>query len=142
MISFTFTDRDRELLAEAREQARLASKYARDFEADEDKLLPHEYPEAQGRLDTRKLLEAHADETSGRKIIDALLYLEDWRGGVPLRESRYSLGNTVLKIAGAPAQVARWADKTIAIASPSRSAALTPPPRARPRPGTQGTRNG
>jgi acyl-CoA dehydrogenase len=116
MISFTFTDRDRELLAEAREQARLASKYARDFEADEDKLLPHEYPEAQGRLDTRKLLEAHADETSGRKIIDALLYLEDWRGGVPLRESRYSLGNTVLKIAGAPAQVARWADKTIAIA--------------------------
>ena len=43
---------------------------------------------------------AHVAETSGAKIINALLYLEDWRGGVPLREARYSLGNTVLKIAG------------------------------------------
>jgi acyl-CoA dehydrogenase len=115
MISFAFTRKDREILDEARAQAKLAAKYSHDFEVDEDAMLPHEYPEAAGRPDTRELLESHVDELSGRKIIHALLYLEDWYGGVPLREARYSLGNTVLKIAGNPAQYARWADKTIAI---------------------------
>jgi len=115
MISFALTERDREILAEAREQARLAVKYARDFEFDEDEMLPHEYPEARGRPDVRALMDAHVDELSGRKIIHALLYLEDWYGGIPLRESRYSLGNTVLTIAGRPEQYARWANKTIAI---------------------------
>ena len=116
MISFAFTQRDEEILEEARAQARLAARYARDFERDEGRLLPPSYPEAQGRPDTRAMLRAHEDDTSGFKIINALLYLEDWRGGVPLRESRYSLGNTVLAIAGTPAQQARWNDKTIAIA--------------------------
>jgi len=115
MISFAFTKTDLEILGEAREQAILARKYARDFEADEDAMLPRAYPEAEGRPDTRALLERRVDETSGRKILHALLYLEDWRGGVPLREARYSLGNTVLAIAGTPEQYARWADKTIAI---------------------------
>jgi acyl-CoA dehydrogenase len=115
MISFAFTKRDEEILEEARAQARLATKYARDFEHDEDRLLPYTYPEAEGRPDTRALLREHEAETSGAKILNALLYLEEWRGGVPLRESRYSLGNTVLKIAGTPEQYARWADKTIAI---------------------------
>ena len=115
MISFALTERDREILEEARAQAELAVKYARDFEHDEDRMLPPEFPEAEGRPDVRALLDAHVDELSGRKIIHALLYLEDWRGGVPLRESRYSLGNTVLAIAGTPEQYARWADKTIAI---------------------------
>jgi acyl-CoA dehydrogenase len=116
MISFAFTARDAEILEEARAQARLAIRYARDFERDEDRLLPPVYPEAEGRPDTRTLLHAHVAETSGAKIINALLYLEDWRGGVPLREARYSLGNTVLKLAGSAEQEARWADKTIAIA--------------------------
>ena len=116
MISFAFTARDEEILEEARAQARLAMRYARDFERDEDRLLPPVYPEAEGRPDPRALLQAHLAETSGAKIINALLYLEDWRGGVPLREARYSLGNTVLQIAGSVEQQARWADKTIAIA--------------------------
>ena len=115
MISFALTERDREILDEARAQAELAVKYARDFEHDEDRMLPPEFPEAEGRPDVRELMDRHVDELSGRKIIHALLYLEDWRGGVPLRESRYSLGNTVLAIAGTPEQYARWADKTIAI---------------------------
>ena len=115
MISFEFTERDRELLSEARRQANLAAKYARDFESDEDRLLPHEYPEAAGCPDVRALLDAFVDETSGHKIINALLYLEDWYGGVPLREHRYSLGNTVLKIAGTAEQYDRWHDRTIAI---------------------------
>jgi len=115
MISFAFTARDQEILDEARAQARMATRYARDFEHDEDRLPPREYPEALGRPDTRACLKRHADETSGAKILHALLYLEDWRGGLPLREFRYSLGNTALKIAGTPAQYERWADKTIAI---------------------------
>jgi acyl-CoA dehydrogenase len=115
MISFALTERDREILKEARAQAELAVKYAQDFEHDEDRMLPPEFPEAEGRPDVRELMDRHVDELSGRKIIHALLYLEDWRGGVPLRESRYSLGNTVLAIAGTPEQYARWADRTIAI---------------------------
>ena len=115
MISFEFTERDRELLSEARRQANLAAKHARDFENDEDRLLPHEYPEAAGCPDVRALLDAFVEETSGHKIINALLYLEDWYGGVPLREHRYSLGNTVLKIAGTAEQYDRWHDRTIAI---------------------------
>src|SRR5579863_3733989 len=116
MISFALTARDAEILEEARAQVRLAMRYARDFERDEDRLLPPVYPEAEGRPDTRALLHAHVAETSGAKIVNALLYLEDWRGGVPLREARYSLGNTVLEIAGSAEQRARWVDKTIAIA--------------------------
>ncbi len=78
-------------------------------------MLPHIYPEAEGRPDTRALARQHEAETSGAKILNALLYLEEWRGGVPLLESRYSLGNTVLKIAGTAEQYARWSNKTIAI---------------------------
>ncbi|MFT4117170.1 acyl-CoA dehydrogenase family protein [Bradyrhizobium sp.] len=115
MISFEFTERDRQLIDEARRQAKLATKYARDFENAEDSLLPHAYPEADGCPDVRALLEAFVHETSGHKIIKALLYLEDWYGGVPLREHRYSLGNTVLKIAGTAEQYDRWHDWTIAI---------------------------
>jgi acyl-CoA dehydrogenase len=115
MISFELTDRDREILNEARRQARLAAKYARDFESDEDKLLPTQYPEAEGLPNVHAMLDGCTDEISGHKIINALIYLEDWYGGVPLREARYSLGNTVLKIAGTPAQYARWRGKTIAI---------------------------
>ncbi len=115
MISFALTDTDAAILGEARTQADLASKYARDFEHDEDRLLPHAFPEAEGRPDPRAMLASLASETSGAKILHALLYLEDWRGGVPLRESRYSLGNTALRIAGTPEQYARWRDRTIAI---------------------------
>jgi acyl-CoA dehydrogenase len=116
VISFAFTRTDEEILAEARVQARLAESYARDFEHDEDTLLPHAYPEAEARPDTRAMLRERESETSGAKILHALLYLEDWRSGVPLRESRYSLGNTVLKIAGTSEQYERWVNKTIAIA--------------------------
>lgn len=116
MVDFAFTKRDQEILDEARAQARLAAPHACDFERNEDRFLPDAYPEAEGRPDTRALLRAHVEETSGAKILGALIYLEDWRGGVPLREHRYSLGNTVLAIAGTPEQQARWTDKTIAIA--------------------------
>ena len=115
MISFAFTEMDREILDEARRQAEIAIRYARDFENDEDSMLPASYPEAEGRPDTRATLAANVAETSGAKIIGALIYLWDWYGGVPLREHRYSLGNTVLKIAGTPEQYARWGEKTIAI---------------------------
>jgi len=115
MVSFAFTDRDHAILEEARQQAKLATKYARDFERDEDRLMPEEYPEAEGRPDTRDLLRRFSHETSGEKMIGALIYLEDWYGGVPLREHKYSLGNTVLRIAGTPVQEARWQNKIIAI---------------------------
>jgi acyl-CoA dehydrogenase len=115
MISFSLTERDREILDEAHTQALLAARHARDFERDEDALLPREFPEAVGRPDTRAMMAEYAAELSGAKIMHALLYLEDWYGGVPLREHRYSLGNTALKIAGTSEQYARWADKTIAI---------------------------
>jgi len=115
MVSFTLTDADCVILKEAAAQADLAAKYARDFEHDEDRILPHAFPEADGRPDTRAMLDSLEAETSGAKILTALLYLEDWRGGVPLRESRYSLGNTALRIAGTPEQYERWRDWTIAI---------------------------
>ncbi len=115
MISFALTDADAAILAEARAQADLAAKYARDFEHDENRMLPPSFPEAEGRPDTRAMLASLAPETSGAKILHALIYLEDWRGGVPLRESRYSLGNTALRIAGTQEQYARWRNQTIAI---------------------------
>ena len=115
MISFALTCADEEILEEARAQARLAARYARDFEHDEDRLLPPAFPEAEGRPDTRRLAREREAQTSGAASLHALLYLEDWRGGAPLRESRYSLGNTALRIAGTPEQLERWRDKTIAI---------------------------
>ena len=115
MISFALTEADEAILTEAKAQACLAAKYGRDFEKDEDRMLPHSFPEADGRPDTRAMLALLAPETSGAKILHALLYLEDWRGGVPLRESRYSLGNTALRIAGTTEQYERWRGCTIAI---------------------------
>jgi acyl-CoA dehydrogenase len=115
MVSFTLTDADRAILKEAEIQADIASKYSRDFEHDEDRILPRAFPEAVERPDTRAMLASLELETSGAKILNALLYLEDWRGGVPLRESRYSLGNTALRIAGTREQYQRWRDLTIAI---------------------------
>ena len=114
MVSFALTGADRAILKEAKAQADLASRHAREFEHDEDRMLPHA-PEAEGRPDTRAMLAHLEPETSGAKILTALLYLEDWRGGVPLREARYSLGNTALRIAGAPEQYERWRNRTIAI---------------------------
>ena len=116
MISFSLTDRDSEILQEARAQANLAVKYAREFEKNEDALLPHEYPEAADRPDVHAMMDRHADEISGKTILRALIYLEENRSGVPLREHKYSLGNTVLSIAGTPEQAARWKDKVLAIA--------------------------
>ena len=115
MISFAFTDRDKEILEEARAQARLADQICARLRARRGPAAAARLSRSRGRPDTRAMLREHEAETSGAKILNALLYLEDWRGGVPLRESRYSLGNTVLKIAGTPEQYARWADKTIAI---------------------------
>jgi acyl-CoA dehydrogenase len=116
VISFRLTEKDREILAEARQQAELAVKYARDFEKDEDRLVPDCYPEATNRPDVHALIDKHEHDISGRKIMEALLYLEEWYGGVPLRTNKYSLGNTVLRIAGTPAQMQRWQNKIIAIA--------------------------
>lgn len=116
MISFQLTEKDREILAEAREQARLAVKYARDFAKNEDKLVPDYYPEAENRPDVYALLDKYEGDISGVKIMEALLYIEEWYGGVPLRTNKYSLGNTVLRIAGTPAQMQRWYNKIIAIA--------------------------
>jgi acyl-CoA dehydrogenase len=115
MVSFALTEADEAILAEARAQADLAVKHARDFEQDEDRMLPHAFPEAEGRPDTRAMLASLEAGTSGAKMLHALLYLEDWRGGVPLRESRYSLGNTALRIAGTQQQYERWRGQTIAI---------------------------
>jgi len=115
MISFKFTDQDREILDEARRQAKLATKYARDFESDEDKLLPRQFPEAEGLPNVHAMLDACTDEISGHKIINALIYLEDWYGGVPLREVRYSLAIRCSRSPGTPEQFARWRDNTIAI---------------------------
>ena len=56
MVSFALTDADRDILAEAKAQADLASRYARDFEHDEDRMLPHAFPEAEERPDTRAML--------------------------------------------------------------------------------------
>ena len=114
MISFAFTDRDKEILEEARRRpardaicARLRARRGRTAAACLSRSRRASRP--------ARVLSEHEDETSGAKILNALLYLEDWRGGVPLREHRYSLGNTVLKIAGTTEQYARWSDKTIAI---------------------------
>jgi acyl-CoA dehydrogenase len=115
MIDFQFTEKDRVILDEARRQAKLATKYAREFELNEDRLLPEEYPEAAGQPDVHGLLDKYEGEISGRKIIEALIYLEEWYGGVPLREKKYSLGNTVLRIAGTEEQAARWGKNVIAI---------------------------
>ena len=116
MIDLDLTPKDKELIAEARAQALLARVHARDFEYAEDAFLPHEFLEAAGRPKVRELAARAVAETSGAKIINALLYIEDWYGGVPLREHPYSLGNTVLRIAGTPEQEARWRDQIIAIA--------------------------
>ena len=68
MISFALTDADAAILAEARAQADLAAKYARDFEHDENRMLPPSFPEAEGRPDTRAMLASLAPETSGAKF--------------------------------------------------------------------------
>ena len=142
MISFALTDADVAILGEARAQADLASKYARDFEHDEDRMLPHAFPEAEGRPDTRAMLASLASETSGLKILHALLYLEDWRGGVPLRESVIPSATPRLGSQARRNSTHAGAIERSRSDSPSRLEAPTPLRPGRPRTGTRRPANG
>ena len=64
MVSFALTDADRAILNEAKAQADLAFRHAREFEHDEDRMLPHAFPEAEGRPETRAMLADLEPETS------------------------------------------------------------------------------
>ena len=75
-------------------------------------MLPHSF-----RRRTGVPTHARCSHCLRRRRVEpkSLLYLEDWRGGVPYAESRYSLGNTALRIAGTTEQYERWRGCTIAI---------------------------
>ena len=78
---------------------------------------PAELPEAKDHPDLQELMRKYENDLSGKRMIEALVYLEQWWGGLPLRDGKYSLGNHVLEQVGTPEQVAKWRDlKTIAIA--------------------------
>lgn len=117
MPDFDPTPADRAIIEEAHRQAEVGRRYARHFDRHENELPPDQLPEAKDHPDLAELMRKRANELSGPRMVEALVYLEQWWGGVPLRDGKYSLGNHVLEQVGTPEQIAKWRDlPTIAIA--------------------------
>ncbi|HXW83750.1 MAG TPA: acyl-CoA dehydrogenase [Candidatus Binataceae bacterium] len=116
MIDFELTPADEQILKSAHEQALIGRRYSRYYDKHEDELTPLEFPEAASVPSLTELAEDGVAGSSGPRILHSLVMLESSWGGVPLRRSKWGLGNTVLRHGATPEQYAKWKDHTIAIA--------------------------
>lgn len=116
MIDFQLTAADQEILDLARRQAEFGRHYAAYYDRHEGELPPDEFPEARDFPNPIILAETRVEESSGPRILHALVISEIFRGGLSLHRGRWGLGNTVLKNVATPEQYEKWKDRVIAIA--------------------------
>ena len=118
MINFDYTEFDSYLLALTKEQAEIASRYARDCDRKQQELVKEETPEAKNALNPRDLLKERTGESSGAAIMGALLTLEEITGTVlfhPQNNHKY-LGSELVEVLGTEEQVNLFKDTGLAIA--------------------------
>jgi acyl-CoA dehydrogenase len=115
MIDFELTPKDQEVINLAREQGKIARRYASYYDRHENELPPEQFPEANGLPNPIDLAE-EAHDSSGARILHSLVMHEIYGGGIALHRSRWGLGNTVLNTVATPEQIEKWKNHTIAIA--------------------------
>jgi acyl-CoA dehydrogenase len=115
MIDFELTPKDQEILESAHQQALIGRRYANYFDKHEDELPPAQFPEAADFPDVVTLATQVAD-SSGPRILHALVMSEVEYGGMGLHRGKWGLGNTVLETVATPEQIEKWKNLTIAIA--------------------------
>jgi acyl-CoA dehydrogenase len=118
MIDFTLTENDRKILAQVREEALIARKYARHYDENEEEFIPDEFPEADQFPNIYShFANRNADDTSLPVVSMLIAAGQNWGDySVRLRRMKGGLGNAALRASGTQEQQEKWKGKTLAMA--------------------------
>jgi acyl-CoA dehydrogenase len=121
MIDFELSAKDRQALAQLREEALVARRYARYYDENEHEFPPSELPEAKDYPSPSflELIGGRGKQDSGMGVLTMLITAAQTWGdySVRLRQPKGGgLGNAALRAAGTPEQVAKWQGLTLAMA--------------------------
>ena len=100
MIEFKLTDREQEILAQARAEAAVGRTYARYFDKHEDEYEPPRDVKLASETSPRDIARAHPDEISGYNIVDVLVAIEEAWGDIALRNTHRGIGSMILASGG------------------------------------------
>jgi acyl-CoA dehydrogenase len=119
MIDFELSKKDREILAQLREESLVCRGYARYYDENEHEFPPDELPEASRFPSILRLMAQRGEGDSGMGVFGMLATAAQTWGdySVRMRQPKgTALGNAALRAAGTPAQVAKWQGLTLAMA--------------------------
>jgi acyl-CoA dehydrogenase len=118
MIDFQLTENDEKVLKRVREQALICRGYARHYDENEHEFPPEELPEAAEHESPWALFGERTEQDTSLPVISMLISAgETWGDySVRMRRGKGALGNAALRAAGTPEQIAKWEDKTLAMA--------------------------
>ncbi len=118
MIDFELSDGDRRVLAQVREEALVARRYARDYDENEHEFPPNELEEAAEYPRLEEIMRGRTDEDSHIAVMSMLISAgQSWGDySVRMRRGRGALGNAALSAAGTPDQQAKWGGLTLSMA--------------------------
>ncbi len=118
MVDFTIDVDDQKILDQIAEEGRIGEKYARQYEENEDELLPDKFPEADQFTPLPQLVKSRAQGPDKTPAATFQMLLTMGRAatlGVPLRQSPMGLGNAALMAAGTPEQIKKWGGLLLAM---------------------------
>lgn len=118
MIDFELSANDRKVLDALRAEALIARKYARYYDENEHEFPPKELPEAATHPNFMSHMAKRTDQDSSGSVMFTLIAMGSTWGdySVRLRRQENGLGNSALKAAGTPEQIAKWGHLTLAMA--------------------------
>ncbi len=118
MIDFELSPNDKKVLDGLRAESLIARRYARHFDENEHEFPPKELPEAAGHPNFMSHMAKRTAEDSGGSVMYTLIAMGSTWGdySVRLRRQENGLGNSALKAAGTPEQVAKWGHLILAMA--------------------------
>jgi len=119
MIDFRLTETDRAHLEKTRAEGVICREYAREFDENEDEMIPDVLPEAQAFFgDYPELPEVGKEDTQGPVMLLLQCMAQHWGDySVRLRRSmRGGLGNAALAAAGTDEQKAKWGELLLSMA--------------------------
>jgi acyl-CoA dehydrogenase len=118
MIDFEPSEGDQKVLAQVREQALIARKYARYYDENEHEFPPDDLPEGKDYPHVYSLMGERGEGASSLAVISLLISAaQSWGDySVHMHRLKGGLGNAALRAAGTPEQQQKWANLTLAMA--------------------------
>jgi acyl-CoA dehydrogenase len=118
MIDFELSQNDTTVLDGLRAESLIARKYARYYDENEHEFPPKELPEAVDHPSFMRHMASRGSEDSGGSVMYTLIAMGSTWGdySVRLRRQESGLGNSALKAAGTPEQIAKWGHLILAMA--------------------------